>query len=159
MKEVLENLYVGNDYDCSLVRTKFSIIHACKTCHQRALGYKGSLPQSHPYYLIYCRENNLYLNLVDMDRALLPKYTHPIIKVALDFIRERIETEKILVHCNQGQSRSPSIALVYLAQKGVVSSGSYQEARKDFLKIYPTYMPGIGFRLYLQKYWKEVLEL
>ncbi len=159
MKEIAENLYVGDDFDCSMVGLDFAIIHACKTCHQKGVGYRGNLFSSHPNYLIYENSNNLFLNLVDMDRELLSKYTHPIIKSALNFIREHIIAKKILVHCNQGQSRSPSICLVYLAQNGNISSNSYMNAKRDFVKLFQNYQPGRGIERYLQKNWESVMQL
>lgn len=159
MKEITENLYVGNDADCSTVGSDFAIIHACKTCHQKGVGYRGNLSPSNSNYLIYENDNNLFLNLVDMDRELLSKFTHPILKYAMNFIKNHINTEKILVHCNQGRSRSPSIGLVYLAQNGNISSNSYINAKEEFVKIYPEYLPGKGLELYLHKNWDGVMKL
>ena len=159
MKEIIENLYVGTDFDCSAVGSDFAVIHACKTCHKKGVGYSGNLSPTHPSYLVYENHNNLFLNIVDMDRELLSKYTHPIMKSALNFIRDHIKTEKILVHCNQGQSRSPSIGLVYLAQNGNISSNSYINAKEEFVKIYPEYLPGKGLELYLHKNWESVIKL
>lgn len=159
MNEISENLFIGNDFDCSTNGSNFAIIHACKTCHQKGIGYRGNLSSTHPNYLIYDNDNNLFLNLVDMDRELLSKFTHPIMKSALNFIRNHIKTEKILVHCNQGRSRSPSICLVYLAQNGIISSNSYINAKEEFEKIYPDYSPGKGVELYLHKNWGSVMEL
>ncbi|GAG59460.1 unnamed protein product, partial [marine sediment metagenome] len=87
------------------------------------------------------------------------KFTHPIMKSALAFIRTHIVNRKILIHCNKGQSRSPSIGLIYLAQTENIPNNSYQDAREEFLKIYPTYLPGKGIELYLQNQWKYILEL
>lgn len=84
MKEIIENLFVGKDFDCSAVGSDYAIINACKTCHQKEVNYSGNLSSSHPNYLIYENHNNLFLNLVDMDRELLPKYTHSIMKSALE---------------------------------------------------------------------------
>jgi len=159
MKEIIENLFVGNDFDCSAVGSDYAIIHACKTCHQKGVGYSGNLSSSHPNYIIYENYNNLFLNLVDMDRELLPKYTHPIMKSALEFIRDNITVEKILVHCNQGQSRSPSIDLLYLAQNGNITNSSFIEAKKEFVKFYPSYQLGRGVERYLNNNWERLLEL
>lgn len=159
MNGISENLFIGNDADCSTVGSDFAVIHACKTCHQKGVGYRGNLSPSHPNYLVYENHNNLFLNIVDMDRELLSKFTHPIMKSALNFIRDHIKTEKILVHCNQGQSRSPSIGLVYLAQNGNISSNSYINAKEEFVEIYPEYLPGKGLELYLHKNWESVIKL
>lgn len=159
MKEIVENLYIGNDFDCSTNGSDFAVIHACKTCHQKGVGYRGNLPSSHPNYLIYENQNNVFLNIVDMDRELLSKFTHPMMESALNFIRDNIKVEKILVHCNQGLSRSPSIGLVYLAQNGIISSNSYINAKEEFVKIYPSYLLGRGLEIYLHKNWESILQL
>jgi predicted protein tyrosine phosphatase len=159
MIQVTVGLSIGNDLDCSNASNDMAIIHACKTCHVAILGYKGSLPQTHPHYLIYEKENHLYLNMVDMERELLPVYTHPIMKAAMDFIGKHISERKILVHCNQGQSRSPAIGLVYLARKGIVANRSYPDAVAELVKLYSGYNPGSGLSLYLQNNWNDVMGL
>lgn len=157
MKEIAEKLFIGDDTDCSIAGKEFAIIHACKTCHQSGVGYRGNLSSSHPNYLIYEKNNHLYLNIVDMDRELLSRYTHPIMQAAIHFIEKYISESPILVHCNQGQSRSPSIGLVYLARENKITSNSYSAARNDFLNVYPNYLPGRGIELYLMKNWQELM--
>ena len=44
---------------------------------------------------------------------------------------------KVLVHCNQGMSRSPGIGLFYVAREGIIKNGSFQEALAEFETIYP----------------------
>ena len=159
MRKITENLFIGNDQDCINNRFNFSIIHACKTCHQKGVGYRGNLPQTHPHYLIYRKPNDLYLNLVDMDKELMAKYTDPIFKSAIQFIDEKISTKKVLIHCNKGQSRSPAIGMVYLALKGKISSGSYKEAKREFSRLYQGFFPGTGIELYLYHRWNEIMTI
>jgi hypothetical protein len=73
MIEIIENLYIGDDSDCINQNRDMTIIHACKTCHQKGVGYRGNLPSTHPNYLILETNGNLYLNLVDMERELFAK--------------------------------------------------------------------------------------
>jgi len=149
MTEITHNLFIGDDSDC--VSGIFThIVHACKTCHQSALGYSGSLQNTHSNYLIYEHGTDLFLNMVDMERELLPRYTNPIMFTAMRFIEDHIQENKILVHCNQGFSRSPSIALLYCARKKVIPSASYQKAVSKFIEVYPMYSPGRGIALYLE---------
>ncbi len=157
MIEVYDNLFVGDDTDCSICANKCAIIHACKTCHQKALGYSKSLSNTHPNYLIYETENNLFLNLVDMPREFMPKFTDPIMKTALQFIDKNIRNQKVLVHCNQASSRSPSIALLWLAVNNHISNLSYSSAKNEFIKLYPIYQPGLGIELYLQNNWERLM--
>lgn len=159
MKEIYKNLFIGSDIDCMTAsrNNEFATIHACKTCHQKVLNYTKSLSSTHPNYLIYEHDNHLFLNMVDMSNEFSPIYTNPMIKVALDFINRNIPNKEILIHCNLGQSRSPSIGLVYLAIKGIINNKSYKDAISDFIKIYPDYNPGNGIALYLEHNWNSII--
>jgi len=120
MKEISPRLFIGNDCDCVNVGPDWAVVHACKTCHQKRVGYRGSLPASHPNYLIYEEGFHLYLNLVDMEREFLPKFTHPIMQVAFRFLGSHHKKHNVLVHCNQGYSRSPAIGLLWLARQNSI---------------------------------------
>lgn len=147
--------------DCSFTYTAgWAIIHACKNpCHAKAVGYKGSLPPTHPHYLVMENGQHLFLNMVDMEKELSPIYTNPIMRSAMAFIEKHITEQKILIHCNQGMSRSPSIALLYLANKGYIANDSYSSAVADFQKLYPIFNPGRGIALYMNNNWTEIVRL
>ena len=159
MTEITKNLFIGDDSDCLISSTDIAIIHACKTCHQKGVGYRGNLPSTHPNYLVFETNDHLYLNMVDMEREFLPKFTHPIIKSSLVFIQKHLTNQPVLIHCNQGFSRSPSIGLVYLAKENEISNSSYIDAKNSFLEKYPQYAPGRGIELYLQNNWNDLIEL
>ena len=158
MLEIYKNIFIGDDNDCRLAADNFAIIHACKTCHQSGVGYHGNLSSSHPNYLIKEYDIHLYLNMVDMEQELLPKFTHPIIQTAMNFIQSNIDNKKILIHCNQGFSRSPSIGLLYLAIKNFLPNIDFNSARNEFENIYPNYQPGRGIALYMQNNWNDLME-
>ena len=156
MKEVYTNLFIGDDADCNVcsMNPEFSIVHACKTCHQKALGYRGALPPTHPNCLVYENGAHLYLNMVETGpNELLPKLTHPVFKSAMGFIAREIQNKKVLVHCNYGMSRSPSLGLIYLAKTGVITKKSFEEAMNKFYELYPKYAPATGRMLYLKNNW------
>lgn len=159
MLEVYKNLFVGDVQDCRFISPDgWATIHACKhPCHINDVGYRGSLPQSHPNYLIAEKEKDIFLNMVDMERELSPVYTNPIMKAAMAFIEKHISGKKVLVHCNQGMSRSPSISLLYLSRIGQVSDESFENAVIDFKPKYPNYNPARGIALYMSRNW-EVLK-
>ena len=96
MIEVFKNLYVGDETNCfHEIKEDWAVIHACKSpCHQRKVGYRGSLPQNHPEYLISEKESHLYLNIVDMPKPLSPKYTDPMINRAIQFIEQNLSSKK-----------------------------------------------------------------
>ncbi|MDR1908375.1 MAG: dual specificity protein phosphatase family protein [Spirochaetaceae bacterium] len=122
MIEIYHNLFIGaeQDYESKVSgRPDWFVVHACKeSYHRRLLDYTGrGAPKEHPEYLIARRSNILFLNLADADDpAYIPK---EIIDSALNFIDEALSNDNpCLVHCNQGESRSPSIGLLYLVSQG-----------------------------------------
>jgi len=157
MIEIYPNLFIGtaDDYEFQVKGLKgWSVVHACKEpYHRRELGYTtNGAPKGHPEYLIAKRENRLILNLVDAPNpAYIPK---EIIDAALEFIHKELsEGRKVLVHCNLGESRSPSIGLLYLAIHTEKLSKKFAIAENEFRQICPSYNPGGGMKGFLVKYW------
>lgn len=158
MIEVHHNLYVGGDPDCAtFTRSNKAIVHACKTCHRKRLGYTSSLPHDDPHNLIVEEPQNLYLNLVDMPQELQPKFTDPILKAAIKFIDTHWPQQPVLIHCNQGASRAPSVAMVYLAKKSLIANNSYDNAVLAFSPKYPYFSTGAGIELYLRSNWAKIM--
>lgn len=159
MIKILDNLFIGNEYDCFYDgREDWVVIHACKSpCHQRAVGYRGNLNKNHPNYLILEEEKHLYLNMVDMNTMLSHEYTEPIVKATLNFIERNIKSKNVLIHCNLGRSRSPALAMLFLAKrKNILCSDNYREAKREFIKLFPNYVPGMGIDRYLENYWNDL---
>ena len=155
MIKVQDGLYVGNEADCRVGDHEWSVVHACKSpCHQRAVGYRGSLPRDHPHYLVLEQGKDLYLNLIDPP---IPLFMAPSFTSFLAFARSRMQEElKILIHCNQGESRAPSLALLFLAKLvGSISNESYGAARAEFGVLFNGYHPGGGIQKYLADHWSE----
>jgi len=77
------------------------------------------------------------------------------IDAALDFIDEALSKDlKVLVHCDRGESRSPSIALLYMAARlGELPTDSLEAAEEKFRVIYPHYNPQPGIREHLRQNW------
>lgn len=161
MFEVHPNLFVGSERDCPfasrgrLAAEELAVVHACKSpCHQKAVGYRGKLPPDHPHYLVLERRNDLFLNMIDPDR---PLFMPPLFERSLGFIEKHIKIRKVLIHCNLGNSRSPSLALLYMAKRArVISDESYPAAMKDFRSIFPEYQPGLGIQIYLSQNWNQL---
>lgn len=162
MVEVAPKLHIGNAADFeSMVRYQdgWSIVHACKEpYHRQLLGYVGrGAPKDHPDYLFAVRGNRLFLNLVDADDpAYIPKQ---IVDTSLQFIDQALKIgNRVLVHCNQGESRSPSLGLLYLAvYTTLLPKTSLRDAETEFIKLYSGYNPKAGMRGFLSIYWNDYL--
>lgn len=155
MIEIRDGLFVGSEHDCRIGDNQWAVVHACKSpCHQKAVGYKGSLPKSHPNYLVLERGTDLYLNLVDPP---VPLFMPESFARFLGFAKRQLDAGRdILIHCNQGESRAPSLALLILAKlTGEVSNDSYAAARSDFESLFSGYRPGQGIQQYLGEHWSD----
>jgi hypothetical protein len=158
MKEILHNLFVGNqvDYDGSSFNDEWSFVLAAKEpWHRKMVGYTGrACDKAHPEYLMARRYNILVLNLVDAPKAEF--FDKRIIDAALDFIEEQLNaSKKVLICCNQGESRSPSIVLLYLIKQGIIKGSTFENCEAAFMKVYPEYNPGAGIRGFVKEHWRE----
>jgi hypothetical protein len=161
MVEIWPGLHVGNelDYENNVQHQEgWSVVHACKEpYHREALGYRTRrVPDAHPESLVARRGERLMLNLVDMtDPAYIPKEA---IDAALDFIHEALGAgRRVLLHCNLGSSRSPTIALLYLLSRTHrFPTQTFDEAEVEFRVLYPSYAPALGMhefaRLHFEHY-------
>jgi predicted protein tyrosine phosphatase len=159
MIEVYSKLFVGNEYDYYSIVSRdsgWAVVHACKEpFHRQALGYTGrAIAKTHPEYLVARRGNRLILNIVDTDNPQF--YSRDMIKQSLDFVDEmRTEEMKVLIHCNQGESRAPSIALLYLATRlKALPMDSFEVAEKQFRILYSRYSPKFGIREHIRQNWQ-----
>jgi hypothetical protein len=84
--KLTDSLFIGDDTFCQPGGPNIAVVHACKSpCHQRVLNYKGSLPNTHAYYLVYPQPYNLYLNIIDAPQPLfMPDLFTAFMKFARD---------------------------------------------------------------------------
>jgi hypothetical protein len=148
-------LNVGDKESCCAGSPSFAVVHACKSpCHQNAVGYRGSLPSHHPNYLWLQMPQDLYLNLIDPP---VPLFKIESFRCFLTFATARYgDGATLLIHCNQGESRAPSLALLFLAKRlRTIPAGSFSEAKEAFSTLYPAYCPGAGIERFLTMQWSE----
>jgi hypothetical protein len=153
MVEVHERVYIGGEALCRDGAADIAVVHACKTpCHQRAVGYRGSLPNTHQNYLVMRRPFDLFLNMIDPPQ---PLFKLPVFTEFLLFAAEHWDAGRSLaIHCNQGESRAPSLALVFLAKHlRVLPDDSFAGAAGAFRIRYSAYRPGAGIQRFLADNW------
>ena len=160
MIEIYPNLYIGHQGDYEYLvqgQDGWAVVHACKEpYHRDLLGYTGrGAPKDHPDYFFAERGDRLYLNLVDAPNpAYIPK---EIIDKSIVFIHEKLENGlKVLVHCNQGESRGPGVAFLYLLRHtDTLPKTSVDDALAKFLKLYPAFYPSRGISGFIAAHWEE----
>lgn len=166
---VMGTLFIGSDEDVSEFMEDYPdgfIIHAAKEpWHRKAVGYKGrACPKDSPYYLYHETKDELTLNLVD---APDPKY---ISKRCFDKAEECIRANwalrrPVLVHCNQGRSRSCGVVLHCLMsvryilrsprEGGPLPAGTLDKEIAILTYLYPDLKLGAGVEGALREWWEE----
>ncbi len=169
MIEISENLYVGAQTDLvhaldhdhidgkEHVKSNWFVISSAKEpWHRQALGYTSrAVAKDHPEYLIAHRPGRLILNLVDVDD---PAYIRSeIVEAAMTEIdRHLADGKKVLIHCNQGQSRAPTLGLLYLRRTSAdYADLTHEQGAAMFRATYPAYAPAKGMALYSQQHWDD----
>jgi hypothetical protein len=151
-----ERLSFGNESACTdITDGTIAVVHACKEpCHRGAVGYSTrTISSSHPNYLVLERGHHLYLNLIDPPQ---PLFMLPSFEAFLKFVDREIAERPVLIHCNQGESRAPSLTLLYMAKRlNALPSDSYAAAATAFRQKY-VYNPGRGIETWLTTNWSKI---
>lgn len=160
MEEIFPKLYVGDDEDYDKAKENgFAIVSCCKDGphgHRAMLKYTSlGAPKNKDYFFVR-KGNHLVLNLVDSDD---PTYIpEKVINPALKFIDEKLKAgDKVLVHCNKGHSRGPTVVMMYLRSIGDLPE-RFREAYKIFKTIYDKFDPGQGMLFYARSHWPTLKE-
>ena len=152
LTKVTDRLSFGDESECCHARDgSLAVVHACKTpCHKGAVGYTTtSLSNGHPHYLSYEEPHHLYLNLIDPP---IPLFMLPSFDTFLRFVDGEIGARPVLIHCNQGESRAPSLALLYMAKRlGTLPNDSYESAASAF-RVQFRYSPSRGIQLWYDEF-------
>ncbi|MEP4888948.1 MAG: dual specificity protein phosphatase family protein [Aliiglaciecola sp.] len=130
---------------CALNRTNGYVTH------QSVVGWSGrGCNKDNPCYLFKQTDDAIYLNMIDGDN---PAYvSDDMINPALEFIKSALKNqEKVFIYCSLGESRSPSIALMYLLENGLLAP---ENAVTEFKSLYyNNYLPKRGNLEYIKNRW------
>jgi hypothetical protein len=156
--EIHPGLFVGpqTDYERLVAgRPGWSIVHAAKEpFHREAVGYAGANPDKDAgEYFVARRGHRLMLNLIDAPIDVdIPE---TIFQTALAFIHERLAAgDKVMIHCEQGVSRSATIGLLYLLlHTQALASTTCRAGLLKYHEIYPPFSPGRAMRYNLERQW------
>lgn len=139
--EVSPGLWVGREGSCE----KFdgAVVHACKwPCFEKARdGWRDGWIED---------GRHLYLNMYDPPYVIDQMWAF---RKVLEWCRGR---DKLLIHCNLGRSRSPSLMMALMRSRGLLEGSDYDSAWKSFAELYPAYNPSFGMRFWLLDHWKEI---
>ena len=138
-------IFVGNQYEISKLSDDFNIVHAAKEpFHKELVGYNGKKCPPDKYF--YKDEKQASLCIIDFPSSFQWDYfPENMLKLTMEFIDTSLkDCKKVYIHCNQGMSRAPSIAFMYLVSRGLIREGDLEGDLNYFLEIYPSYRPANG---------------
>lgn len=151
MKQIAPRLLVGDQ--TIIPNPEWYVVQAAKEpWHRRALNYTGrAAPKDHPEYLVARRDKVLILNLIDVDD---PSFVSvAMIDEAVAFVRDaRGREQTVLIQCNQGQSRSPTLGMLVIAPE---LAPDFENAETQFRSICPQYEPSKGMREFARANWNR----
>lgn len=147
-------IYVGAKEEIRKAKTlNMAIVNAVRNCtgyecHQTVVGWtqKRACPETSPYYYFKEDDINLFLNLIDTKNVeYIPDV---IINQTIKFIDDKLGLGKsIFICCSLGESRSPSLALIYLLDKKILESKNCVEVFRS--EYYNNYKPKKGYIDYI----------
>lgn len=164
MYRILNNLYVGTDKYLPIAKSAgYSLLGACKDpLHRQKARLDNAVKDGYIYinkdqseYLFAERPHALYLNLIDGTdyRFIADK----MIDKAIAFIcQETTAGRTVFIACNQAESRSPSIAFMFMIYSGLFDDcEDFEMAYNQFQRIYPFYAPKRGMLDYTRNYFEK----
>ena len=167
MIEIHNNIFVGNEQDYYSIQrdSGWGILHCCKSpFHQAMVGYSGNLQSTHPNYAYIIQGNQMALNLVDMDifNAISVNYVEfnrNMFEQAFVFLDKQVAIgNKVLIHCNQGESRAPSLGMLYVARLGKWNWADFETTMKEFVSIFPRYSPKKNILMNIKLSWNYFIK-
>lgn len=159
MTEIYTNIFIGSEQDHRFIQHQlnWAILHCCKNpFHCQFVGYKGSLPPNHPDYALKRIGNEMALNLVDMNQfsANYLDFNRNMFATAFEFLDEyKMKDYKLLIHCNQGESRAPTLGMLYAARFGAFDYADFDTSVQKLRLMYPGYNPKQNIYITVKSLW------
>jgi len=155
MIKLADKLYIGKCSHCKhSVQDTVTLIYTCHWPCSRMQNKVCSLDTCPGQEnLMHGTENSRskYLDLANME---IPRYRVEEINQYLDLIDDNLSRGDVYLISENGESRSPSMALLWMAFRGnLISRSSFAAARSDFTRIFPNYIPWPGWTIFFEQEW------
>jgi hypothetical protein len=148
MFKVAEKLYVAGCRECSQKRAPgTTYIYCCQwPCGQsRAQAVSPTCPAA---------SGNPRQNFIRLVNTEIPNYRPEEFNQYLDLLDQHLNSGEVVLVSEQGESRAPSLALLWMVFRGrYLSKSCFAAARSDFSRIYPHYLPWPGWIIFFEQEW------
>lgn len=126
--------------------------------HKQIVGYEKNCPKEHFEYLFAYRpkEHIMALNMVDAPK--LEYFSDEMIIAGIDFIHAELAQQRdVVVVCNKGESRSPTMCLMFMMLHGDFEKEmTHSQVFRQFSKVATNWNPNNGILQYCVKFWDRV---
>ncbi len=157
MREVIDGLFVGGKESPELMdeSEELSIVHVCDDAAFTNIARSEGNTDKNTKFVKTTSKLILKLTNDESPNA----YEIGLFKEALAFIDAKLAIEhNILLYGDSGKSRAPSIAMIYIASKGLIAKDSYEKAEAVFKKKhYEKYEPASGLGEFIKANWTELV--
>ncbi len=160
MVQISPNVFVGSDSDYEKIKDdKDWVALRCAKfgpgSHKEILGYETQAAPEGPNKYWVKKGRVLALNLLDLDD---PNFVPPeAIQKGLDFIRDNVDEKKVLVACNAGHSRGPTLGLMWLRTLGRMPYSFLHSSKIYRNDVYPKFDPSPGIEQFARSKWASLL--
>lgn len=161
MIEIFTKVFIGSEHDYYAIQHQenWAVLHCCKNpFHCAFVGYKGSLPPNHPDYALKRKGNEMALNLVDMNQFSVSylDFNKRMFETAFAFLDEyRDKGYNLLIHCNQGESRAPTLGMLYVARLGAYNYADFDTSVQKMSVMLPSYAPKQNIYMTAKTLWRD----
>lgn len=187
MTEIIPKLFIGTVSDIPAVvnNENWAVVNLAHTYHYTLHEWRlrdGTDRTTNKCYIVHRGPKLLSVNWIDGEAKYFDykgEGTQVFTRI-FNFIKEFHGPMNVLIACNKGESRAPSVAMAYLAKRthylsipkidppeGMVypflglkdedlERPPYGIAREKFDKLYPNYFPGQGITEFLIDHWHEI---
>lgn len=146
--EIAPDVWIGNKVDYINSKKSDQYKYICATNTKNINPYETTKQVKNVLYLDLIDANDIkYINVDAIDKAIL-------------WYHNRKPGDIFIIFCDQGYSRSPTIAAILLLIKGDkrIKAKTFEEFLYKFGLIYPEYKPNKGMLTYLKRSWNQIHE-
>ena len=107
-----------------------------------------SIQRPSDWATLHCCKNPFHCDFVGYRGSLSP--SHP------DYaLKYKDKGYRLLIHCNQGESRAPTLGMLYVARFGAFNYVDFNASKYKLRSLYPSYNPKQNIYMTVKSLWSD----
>ena len=143
------SLYFGSSEAYQNLENKahYTVVHFCKSFFEKHVNSNQILTIQKNIYEYKCE---LFVNIIDESNS--DYFELGMFKEIITWLNGR---EKVFIHCDYGQSRSPSLCMLYGSKILKVLPSNFLESIRVIKSIQPEFVTPSGITIFLKRNWNN----